>query len=51
MSANSFLLIRINVVGDILGKGVELSSVVEQCVVPLLKIMELLQLATEQTHK
>jgi hypothetical protein len=42
-----FLLIHINMVGPKLGKGVELSSVVENCMVPLLKIQKLLQFTTE----
>jgi hypothetical protein len=46
-----FLHIRVDMVGSVLGNGVELSSIVEQCVVPLLKIKELLQLAAEQTHR
>jgi hypothetical protein len=39
------------VVCAILSKGVELPRVVEYDVVPLLKVQELLQLATEQTRR
>jgi hypothetical protein len=47
----SFLLICVNMVGPILGKGVELVSVVIHGLVKLLQLQELLQLATEQTHR
>jgi hypothetical protein len=46
-----FLLIRTDVVGPILGKGVELSSVVIDGVVSLLKIQTLLQLGAEHIHR
>jgi uncharacterized membrane protein YuzA (DUF378 family) len=45
------LLIRVDVVRTILGKGVELSRVVEYNVVALLKVQKLLQLGAEQTHR
>jgi hypothetical protein len=41
-----FLLINVDTVGPILGKGVELSSIVIHSAVPLLQVKELLQLAT-----
>jgi hypothetical protein len=37
----SFLLIRVDMVGAILGKGVELMSIVIHGVVPLLQVKEL----------
>jgi hypothetical protein len=46
-----FLLIHVDMIGAVLGKGVELVSVVIHRVVPLLQVKELLQLATEQTHR
>jgi hypothetical protein len=45
------LFICINMVCAILSQGVELHRVVEYTVVPLLKVQELLQLATEQTRR
>jgi hypothetical protein len=45
------LLIRIDVVRPVLGKGVELPHVVEYTVVPLLKVQELLQLGAEQNRR
>jgi hypothetical protein len=46
-----FLLIRINMIRAILSQGVEQSGVVIHYMVPLLKVMKLLQLAAEQTHR
>jgi hypothetical protein len=43
------LFIRVNMVCAILSQGVELPRVVEYTVVPLLKVLELLQLDAEQT--
>jgi hypothetical protein len=45
------LFIHVDVVCAILSQGVELPRVVEYMVVPLLKVQELLQLATEQTRR
>ena len=45
-----FLLIRVNMVGSVLGEGVELANVVIHRVVPLLQAQEL-QLAAEQTRR
>jgi hypothetical protein len=45
------LLIRVDVVQPLLGKGIELPCVVEYTVVPLLKVQELLELGAEQTHR
>jgi hypothetical protein len=45
------LFIHVNVVCAILGKGVELPSVVEYTMLPLLKVHEILQLATKQTRR
>jgi hypothetical protein len=45
------LLIRVDVVRPLLGKGIELSCLVEYTVVPLLKVEELLELGAEQTHR
>jgi hypothetical protein len=42
-----FLLIRINMICAILSQGVELPGVVIHCMVPLLKVLKLLQLAAE----
>jgi hypothetical protein len=44
------LFIRVDVLCAILSQGVELPHVVEYIVAPLLKVQELLPLATEQTH-
>jgi hypothetical protein len=44
------LFIRVNVVCAIFSQGVELPRVVKYTVVPLLKVQELHQLATEQTR-
>jgi hypothetical protein len=46
-----FLLIRIHMICAILSQGVEQTGVVIHCMVPLLKVLKLLQLATEQTHR
>ena len=46
-----FLLIRVNMVGSVLGEGVELANVVIHRVVPLLQAQELLQLAAEQIRR
>jgi hypothetical protein len=45
------LLIRVDVVRPLLGKGIELSCLVEYTVVPLLKVQEHLELGAEQTHR
>jgi hypothetical protein len=45
------IFICVNVVCAILSLGVQLPRVVEYTMVPLLKVQELLQLATEQTHR
>jgi hypothetical protein len=45
------LFIRVDVVCAILSQGVEMTSVVKYTMVPLLKVQEHLQLATEQTHR
>jgi hypothetical protein len=47
----SFLLIHIDVVWPVLGKGVELPHVVKYNMVPMLKVQEFLQLGAEQAHK
>jgi hypothetical protein len=46
-----FLLIYINVVRPVLGKGAELSRVFKHSVVPLVKIQELFQLVAEWTRR
>jgi hypothetical protein len=46
-----FLLICIHMICAILSQGVELPGVVIHCMVPLLKVLKLLQLATEQTRR
>jgi hypothetical protein len=46
-----FLLIRINMICAILSHGVELPGVVIHYMVPLLKVLKLLQLAAEQTRR
>jgi hypothetical protein len=45
------LLIRIDMVRPVLGKGVELPHVVEYTTISLLKIKELLQLGSKQTRR
>jgi hypothetical protein len=45
------LLIHVNVVQPILGKGIELPRVVEYTVVPFLKVQKLLQLGAEGTRR
>jgi hypothetical protein len=45
------LFICVDVVCAILSQSVELPRVVEYCVVPLLKVQELIQLAAEQTRR
>jgi hypothetical protein len=45
------LFICVNVVCVILSQGVELLGVVIHCMVPLLKVLKLLQLAVEQTRR
>jgi hypothetical protein len=45
------LFIHVDVVCDILSQGVELPGVVIHCMVPLLKVLKLLQLAAEQTRR
>jgi hypothetical protein len=45
------LFICVNVVCVILSQGVELPGVVIHCMVPLLKVLKLLQLAVEQTRR
>jgi hypothetical protein len=45
------LLIRIDMVRLILGRGVELPHVIEYTAVPLFKVQELLQLGAEQTRR
>jgi hypothetical protein len=47
----SFLLICVDVVRPILGKSIELSCAVEYTAIPLLKVLEFLQLGVEQTHR
>jgi hypothetical protein len=47
----SFLLIRVDVVRLILGKGIELPHVVDYTAVPLLKVQEFLQLCAKQTRR
>jgi hypothetical protein len=46
-----FLVIHVDLVRPVLGKGVELPHVIEYNVVPLLKVQKLLQLSAEQTHR
>jgi hypothetical protein len=46
-----FLFICVNMVGSVLGEGVELANVVIHRVIPLLQAQELLQLAAEQTRR
>jgi hypothetical protein len=43
-----FLLIHINMICAILSQSVELPGLVIHCMVPLLKVLKLLQPATEQ---
>jgi hypothetical protein len=47
MGEVSFLLIRVDVVRPVWGKGVKLPRVVEYTAVPLLKVQEFLQLGVE----
>jgi hypothetical protein len=46
-----FLFICVNMVGSVLGEGVELANVVIHKVIPLLQAQELLHLAAEQTRR
>jgi hypothetical protein len=45
------VLIRVDVLRPVLGKGIEQPRVVEYAVVPLLMVQKLLQLGMEQTRR
>jgi hypothetical protein len=51
MKEVGFLLILVDIVGPILGEGVEQAYIVIHGMVPLLQVKELLQLVAEQTHR